>query len=226
MAPWRGRVRGTGTAGGGRRGGLLGRGHLFIRYHEPRPRAGGRVGSGRAKLDALAAPWQCRPMASSSGSSGSSGSYGSFSGGGSGGQGGSGYGGDENSDERRLRERLEKLLPEVVRRAINMGSSAISNTEDGIRRLVSEFNLPRDVAAYLMVQASASKDEVLRIISEEIRKFLETVNLSGELQKLLTSLSFEIKTEIRFIPNDQAVVKPEVKSKTTMKRRDGKEEEL
>ncbi|HNN93471.1 MAG TPA: hypothetical protein PKI03_14425 [Pseudomonadota bacterium] len=166
-------------------------------------------------------------MASSSGSSGSSGSYGSFSGGGgSGGQGGSGYGGDENSDERRLRERLEKLLPEVVRRAINMGSSAISNTEDGIRRLVSEFNLPRDVAAYLMVQASASKDEVLRIISEEIRKFLETVNLSGELQKLLTSLSFEIKTEIRFIPNDQAVVKPEVKSKTTMKRRDGKEEEL
>lgn len=114
----------------------------------------------------------------------------------------------------------------MVRRAINMGSSAISNTEDGVRRLVSEFNLPRDVAAYLMVQASASKDEVLRIISEEIRKFLQTVNLSGELQKLLTSLSFEIKTEIRFIPNDQAVVKPEVRSKTTMKRRDGKEEEI
>ncbi len=138
----------------------------------------------------------------------------------------SAHGSDENSDERRLRERLEKLLPEVVRRAINVGSSAISNTEDGIRRLVSEFNLPRDVAAYLMVQASALKDEVLRIISEEIRKFLQTVNLSGELQKLLTSLSFEIKTEIRFIPNDQSVVKPDVRSKTTVKRRDGKEEEL
>lgn len=135
-------------------------------------------------------------------------------------------GADENSDERRLRERLEKLLPEVVRRAINVGSSAISNTEDGIRRLVSEFNLPREVAAYLMVQASASKDEALRIFGEEIRKFLQTVNLSGELQTLLTSLSFEIKTEIRFIPNDQAVVKPEVRSKTTMKRRDGKEEDL
>lgn len=177
---------------------------------------------------------------SSSGSSGSSssGSHGQYSGGGGAGGSSGGYGGDrrdaagghssdENSDEqRRLRERLEKLLPEVVRRAINMGSSAISNTEDGVRRLVSEFNLPRDVAAYLMVQASASKDEVLRIISEEIRKFLQTVNLSGELQKLLTSLSFEIKTEIRFIPNDQAVVKPEVRSKTTMKRRDGKEEEI
>ena len=173
------------------------------------------------------------PSPPSSGSSGSFGTVGGPAGSGSAGSeakdrrgGWSSQGSDENSDERRLRERLEKLLPEVVRRAINVGSSAISNTEDGIRRLVSEFNLPRDVAAYLMVQASASKDEVLRIISEEIRKFLQTVNLSGELQKLLTSLSFEIKTEIRFIPNDQAVVKPEVRSKTTVKRRDGKEEEI
>jgi hypothetical protein len=133
---------------------------------------------------------------------------------------------EEGGEEHRLRERLEKLLPDVVRRAINAGSSAINNTEDGIRRLVSEFNLPREVAAYLMVQASASKDEMMRIVGSEVRRFLETVNLSGELQKLLTSLSFEIKTEIRFIPNDQAVVKPEIKNRTTVKRsRDSQGEE-
>lgn len=127
-------------------------------------------------------------------------------------------GADDGNDERRLRERLEKLVPDVVRRAISMGTSALSNTEDGIRKLVSDFNVPRDVAAYLVMQASASKDEVLRIFGEELRKSLESVNLSGELQKLLTSLSFEIKTEIRFIPNDQAVVKPEIRNKTTVKR--------
>ncbi len=135
-----------------------------------------------------------------------------------------GFGSEEIGDEGRLRERLEKLLPDVVRRAINAGSSAINTTEDGIRRLVSEFNLPREVAAYLMVQASASKDEMLRIVGSEVRRFLETVNLSGELQKLLTSLSFEIKTEIRFIPNDQSVVKPEIKNRTTVKKvRDSEE---
>jgi hypothetical protein len=125
-----------------------------------------------------------------------------------------------NEDERRLRERLEKLLPEVVRRAINAGTSAVTSTEDGIRKLVSDFNLPRDVAAYLLMQASTSKDEVLRIIGHEVRGFLETVNLSGELQKLLTSLSFEIKTEIRFIPNSESVVKPDIKNKVAVKRRD------
>ncbi len=36
---------------------------------------------------------------------------------------------------------------------------------------------------------------------------------------MLTSLSFEVKTEIRFIPNDSAVVKPEVKSTVRARRR-------
>lgn len=125
---------------------------------------------------------------------------------------------DDGSEEYRLRERLEKLLPDVVRRAISAGGAAFNSTEDGIRRLVSEFNLPREVAAYLIVQASASKDEVVRIVGSEVRRFLETVNLSGELQQLLTSLSFEIKTEIRFIPNDQALIKPEFKNRTTVKK--------
>lgn len=126
----------------------------------------------------------------------------------------------DGDDEFGLRERLEKLLPEVVRRAISAGSTALLTTEDGIRKLVSEMNLPRELAAYLMMHASSSKDEVLRIISQETRRFLESVNLSGELQKLLTSLSFEIKTEIRFIPNSDAIVKPDIKNKVAVKRKD------
>ena len=105
----------------------------------------------------------------------------------------------------------------MVRRAISAGSTAILSPEETIRRLVSDFNLPREVATYLLVQASSSKDEVLRVVGQEVRHFLESVNLSGELQKLLTSLSFEIKTEIRFIPND-AAVKPDIKNKVTVKR--------
>ncbi len=126
-------------------------------------------------------------------------------------------GAEESSEDRGFRERLEQLLPHVVRRAISAGSTAILSPEETIRRLVSEFNLPREVATYLLVQASSSKDELLRVVGQEVRRFLETVNLSGELQKLLTSLSFEIKTEIRFIPND-AAVKPDVKNKVTVKR--------
>ena len=57
----------------------------------------------------------------------------------------------------------------------------------------------------LVSQADSLRRETLRIISKEIRVFLENVDLGGELAKILTSVSFEVKTEIRFVPNDQSV---------------------
>lgn len=120
---------------------------------------------------------------------------------------------EEQRDEARLRGRLENLIPDVVRRTFYAGLGAVFTTEEGIRRLASELKLPKDLANSLIQQAATSKDELFRVVGRELRGFLETVNISGELQKLLTSLSFEIKTEIRFIPNDEAVggIKPDLK---------------
>ena len=105
------------------------------------------------------------------------------------------------------------FIPDIVRRTFYAGLGAVFTTEEGIRKIASDLKLPKDVANYLIQQAASSKDELFRVVGKELRGFLETVNISGELQKLLTSLSFEIKTEIRFIPNDEAVggVKPDVK---------------
>ena len=116
------------------------------------------------------------------------------------------------ADERR-RGRLEQFIPDIVRRTFYAGLGAVFTTEEGIRKLASDFHLPKDITNYLIQSAASSKDELFRVVGKELRGFLETVNISGELQKLLTSLSFEIKTEIRFIPNDQAVggVKPDIK---------------
>src|SRR5579883_745644 len=129
----------------------------------------------------------------------------------------------EEAGEGRARSRLDQLVPDLVRRTVYAGLGALFTTEEGIRKLAGDFQLPKDVANFLITQAANSKDELFRIIAKELRGFLESANLSGELQKLLTSLSFEIKTEIRFIPNDEAVVKPDIKAKVAVKR--AKEEE-
>ncbi len=126
-------------------------------------------------------------------------------------------------EEARTRGRLDQLIPDLVRRTFYAGLGAVFTTEEGIRKLASEFHLPKDVASFLITQAASSKDEVFRIFARELRQFLESLNVSGELQKLLTSLSFEVKTEIRFIPNDEAVggIKPEFKKKMAVKRTAG-----
>ena len=125
-------------------------------------------------------------------------------------------------DERGLRDRLEGLVPDIVRKTFYAGLGALFTTEEGIRKLTSDFSLPKDVANYLLSSADGAKDEVLRILGRELHEFFARVNLSSELAKLLTQLSFEIKTEIRFIPNDEAVgglaIKPDVKRKVSLKR--------
>jgi len=116
-------------------------------------------------------------------------------------------------EEQRAKGRLEQLIPDIVRRTFYAGLGAVFTTEEGIRKIASEFHLPKDVANYLIQTAASSKDEIFRIFAKEVRAFLESANLSQEIQKVLTSLSFEIRTEIRFIPNDEAVggVKPDIK---------------
>ena len=133
----------------------------------------------------------------------------------------------ESEPEERKR-RLEGFIPDIVRRTFYAGLGAVFTTEEGIRKLANDFHLPKDITNYLIQQAAASKDELFRVVGKELRGFLEGVNISGELQKLLTSLSFEVKTEVRFIPNDQAVagVKPEFKvGKMSLKRNKKKDEE-
>jgi hypothetical protein len=116
-------------------------------------------------------------------------------------------------EEERRRGRFDQFIPDIVKRTFYAGLGAVFTTEEGIRKLASDFHLPKDITNYLIQQAAASKDELFRVVAKELRGFLDSVNISGELQKLLTSLSFEIKTEIRFIPNSQAVggVKPDMK---------------
>lgn len=126
-----------------------------------------------------------------------------------------------------IRARLEHLVPELVRKTFTAGLGAVYSTEEGIRKIAKDINLP-DVAGYLASSADATKDRVMEVVARETREFLEHINFSEEIAKLLTTLSFEIKTEIRFIPNSDRFIgsEPDVKASVRLKRaeddKDGK----
>ena len=154
--------------------------------------------------------------------SSSSGGSGGPSGSGSGGSAGSTSGGRDSGDlSETLRARLEQLVPDLVRRTFTAGLGAVFSTEEGIRKVTRELQLP-NVAGYIADTAENSKDKVLEIVAREVREFLSHVNLSDEIARLLTTLSFEIKTEIRFIPNSERYtgVDPDVKAQVRLKRAD------
>jgi hypothetical protein len=119
-----------------------------------------------------------------------------------------------------IRHRLERLVPELVKKTFAAGLGAVFSTEEGIRKIARE-SLP-EVAGYIASSADGAKDKVFDVIARETREFLSNLNVSEEIAKILTTLSFEIKTEIRFIPNSDRFVgaEPEVKASVRLKRQD------
>jgi hypothetical protein len=118
-----------------------------------------------------------------------------------------------------IRRRLEHLVPELVKKTFAAGLGAVFQTEEGIRKIAREVSIP-DVAGYLAHSADGAKDKVFEVIARETRDFLSNLNLTEEIAKILTTLSFEIKTEIRFIPNSERLMgsEPDVKASVRLKR--------
>jgi len=104
--------------------------------------------------------------------------------------------------EKSRRRRLEGVIPEIVRRAVEMGVERAQEAPDDLREMVKGLKLPKEVAHYLFAQIDETKNGLFRVVAKEIRDFLEHTNFAGEVQKLLTTVQFEVNTTIRFSPND------------------------
>jgi hypothetical protein len=129
---------------------------------------------------------------------------------------------DKDTGDRR--RRLDSVIPELLKRAVEIGVEKAVEAPDNLKELVGGMKLPRELANYLIAQVDETKNGLFRVVAKEVREFLEHTNLAGEMQKMLTTVQFEISTTIRFKPNDGGVddrtkmPKPEVRSEVQVKR--------
>lgn len=147
--------------------------------------------------------------------------------------------GDGDGGESR-RKRLEGVIPELIKRAVVAGVERATEAPDTIKHFVGDLKLPKELAGYIFSQVDETKNGLFRVVAKEMRDFLEQTNIATEMQKILTSLQFEVSTTIRFKPNGSAananarsasgkdgaddesdgksMPKPEVKTEVVMKR--------
>ncbi len=102
------------------------------------------------------------------------------------------------------------LIPEAVTKAILAGVGAVFMTEEGARRLARDWKLPKDVIAFVGQQAQSAKDEILRALGDEIRRFLQSELVRREFLKALEQSTVEVKMEIRLRPDTEGTPRPHV----------------
>jgi hypothetical protein len=108
----------------------------------------------------------------------------------------------KESAKERMRSRLESVIPEILKRAVEIGVEKARESPADVKQFIHDLKVPKEVAHYLFQQIDDTKNGLFRVVAKEIRDFLEHTNFSGEVQKLLTTVQFEVNTTIRFTPND------------------------
>jgi hypothetical protein len=109
---------------------------------------------------------------------------------------------DRDRDPSTRRRRLEGVIPEIVRRAVELGVEKAVEAPDNFKQFAQDIKLPKEIAHVILSQIDETKNGLFRVVAKEIRDFLEHTNFAGEMQKLLTTVQFEVNTTIRFTPND------------------------
>src|SRR5260370_16407309 len=93
------------------------------------------------------------------------------------------------------------FVPELVRKVAVAGLGALFMTEEGIRSLAGQLKVPKEVLGFIVSQADRTKDELGRMLSDEVRRFLQSDRFREEFLKLLAGTAIGIKAEVRLVPH-------------------------
>ena len=127
---------------------------------------------------------------------------------------------EQGERERRWSEGvLRDTLRKAVEKGIEAGVGTLRSADSALRGVTQDGKLPKELIGYVFATVDEKKNATVRVVAKEVRDFLEATDIAGEFYKALTSLSFEVKTEVRFIPNDSGGVRPQVRARAVKKRR-------
>lgn len=127
---------------------------------------------------------------------------------------------NEKDRDRRWSEGvLRDALRKAVEKGIEAGVGTLRSADSALRGVTQDGRLPKEVIGYIFASVDETKNALVRGVAKEVRDFLEATDIANEFYRALTSLSFEVKTEIRFIPNDAGGVRPQVRARAVQKRK-------
>ena len=130
---------------------------------------------------------------------------------------------EDNERDRRWSEGvLRDTLRKAVEKGIEAGVGTLRSADSALRGVTQDGKLPKEVIGYVFASVDETKNALVRGVAKEVRDFLEATDIAGEFYRALTALSFEVKTEIRFIPNDAGGIRPQVKARAVQKRKKGR----
>lgn len=87
-------------------------------------------------------------------------------------------------------------LGDLFKKVLTTGVTAAFMTEESVRTLLKDVPLPKDIVGGLLENAKNTKTEFVSSVKNELKSYLEKIDLSKEMDKIFDKYDFEIKATV------------------------------
>lgn len=97
-----------------------------------------------------------------------------------------------------MEDKEKKNISDILRRVVSTGMSAAFMTEDAVKELISGLPLPKEMIAGLLQNAKATRNEFIGSVKNELKTYLDRLDVSKEVDRVLENYDLEISAKIKF----------------------------
>lgn len=97
---------------------------------------------------------------------------------------------DENQKDR------DGKIGDLFKKVLTTGVTAAFMTEEGVRAVLKDLPLPKDMVGSLVENAKNTKTEFVASVKNELRTYLNKIDISKEFDKIAEKYDFEVKATI------------------------------
>lgn len=98
-------------------------------------------------------------------------------------------------DDNNQRDRDGKL-GDIFKKVLTTGVTAAFMTEEAVRDLIKDLPLPKEMVGSLLENARNTKTEFVSSVKNEMRNYLDKIDIGKEVDKIVDKYDFEVKATI------------------------------
>jgi hypothetical protein len=87
-------------------------------------------------------------------------------------------------------------LGDLFKKVLTTGVTAAFMTEEGVRAVLKDLPLPKDMVGSLVENAKTTKTEFVASVKNELKTYLDKIDLAKEIDKIAEKYDFEVKATI------------------------------
>jgi hypothetical protein len=98
-------------------------------------------------------------------------------------------------------------LGDLFKKVLTTGVTTAFMTEEAIREVLKDVPVPKDMVGSLVENARNTKTEFVASVKSELKTYLEKIDLSKELDKIVDKYDFQVNATISLKRKDKKKIK-------------------